>query len=415
MALWPFNQQKAAPVRSATEAPSSPTFIYLNNGQAAAILSWSDAVAAQEAMKHPIIYRALNKIAESVQQMRWFAEIDPRADASDRSGKSAVIKDLQGVLDSPNEDMSPAMLRYWMALNYASYGRVPLNVRFSAMKPDRPNGLYPLEAQYVAAKSNARGMVDGYEYGMGETKQTFVARGKWVANTKNGFVDQIWKPSLRGYQHRDEKNTPLTSIGLPAQVIKSLMLRAIRSAEGHPNCRYMVIAEKELTAQQSLKLTNYLNNDFATEGNNSGGVPVLKNMGNVVIHKLDNDLSDIHSKMPSDDMARLIFGAFGIPIALAGMGAADSAKFAGNFDGSRLAFWQDTIIPGYIEPLFQGLTRMICPPGVRISADLDSVPALMAGRIAAMKDAAGVTFLTDAEKRELFGWGKIEAPANPTP
>jgi hypothetical protein len=251
---------------------------------------------------------------------------------------------------------------------------------------------------------SSRGTVDSYEYGTGDQKQTMVSRTKWTQDKSGGFVDQIWKPAFKGYQHRDEKNTPLQAIGLPLQVIKSLMIRAIKSAEGHPNCRYIVSCSKTLTVEQKAALASHLNEDHGVGGPDAGKVPVLQNSGDIVIHKLDNDLSDIHSKMPTDDMARLVFGAFGIPIALAGMGAADGAKFSGNYTESRQSFWEDTVIPCYVQPLFQGLTRMLCPSGLRISPDMDSIPAMLAGRIVSMQQTNGITFLTNTEKRELFGW-----------
>jgi hypothetical protein len=127
-------------------------------------------------------------------------------------------------------------------------------------------------------------------------------------------------------------------------------------------------------------------------------------------------------------MARLIFGGFGIPIALAGMGAADAAKFASNYVESRSAFWEDTIVPGYISPIAVGLTQALCPVGLVIVPDLDSVPAMMAARLTSMKDLQGVLFLTTSEKRELFGYEATTlipeftaakaapaAPADPTP
>lgn len=418
----PFNMfaTKAAPERSPSEAPVQAEVIYLNSGIAIGIVTWSEAIAVEQAMRHPVVYRALDKIALSVQQCRWYVEEDPNAPSSERANKARVISDIQSLLDSPNGELTPAMLRYWLALNYASYGRAPLKIGFKATQQDRPNGIYPLEAKQVLAKMNDRAVAQSYEYGTGENKQTY--RSRATAALGEAFVDQIWKPGLKGYQDRKDINNPLQAIGLPAQVIKSLLLRAIQTAEGHPNVRYLVTCSKTLTDAQKKALKDHLNKDHGPDGPSAGGVPILQNAADVVIHTLDNDLSDIHSKMPSDDMARLIFGAFGIPIALAGMGAADGAKFAGNYIESRQAFWQDTIIPAYIDPIFQGMTRMICPPGLRISADYDSIPALLDGRVLSMAKAKDIDFLTIPEKRELFGWPKeggptpaVVKPTTPTP
>jgi hypothetical protein len=406
---------KAAPVRAEVDAPLQTNVFYLENGLGVMTIKWDDYIAVEEGLRHPIVYRALTKIAESVQQCRWFVEVDPYALPSERQGKERQIKDLQALLESPNPDLTAAQLRFWMGLNYASYGRVPVKIAMSAISPDRPSGIYPLEAKKVRAKINQRGTVAAYIYGEGEAQQEWPAKSEFnPASHKQGFVGQIWKPGLKGYQDREDINNPLKAIGLPAQVIRSLLTRAIKSAEGHPNVRYLVTCGKTITAPQLAALKKHLSEDSNTGGVNSGTVPILQNAADIAIHKLDNDLSDIHSKVPNDDMARLIFGAFGIPLAISGIGASDAAKFTGNFKDSRLSFWQDTLIPAYISPIFQGLTKMICPPGLRISPDLDAIPAFMDARIEAMKNISFVSFLTTDEKRELFGWAKTkELPASP--
>jgi hypothetical protein len=403
LSIWPF--QKAAPNRGSADGPKQPDVFYLNNGVGVAVVTWSDSIAAQQAMSHPIVYRALHKLASSVQQVKWFAEIDPDTATEDQAGKVAIIRKLNAVLNSPNDDMTPEMLRYWLALNYAVYGRAPLRVTHGALDPTVANGIYTLETKQMVAHYNQRGSVTKYDYGMGETKESYPSFLTWKnERLTKGFADMIWRPGLKGYQHRTDYNTPMHSLGLPAQVIRSLLVRAINTAEGHPNVRYLVTCSKTLQEEQKKALKRYLNEDHGPDGPESGKVPILQNAADVVIHKLDNDLSDIHSKMPSDDMARLIFGAFGIPIALAGMGAADGAKFAGNFIESRASFWQDTVVPDYVSPIFKGLTRVLCPIGVRISPDLDSIPAMVDGRVSSMSKASAVNFLTTDEKRELFGW-----------
>lgn len=401
---------KAAPTRSLADAPVQPQIMYLSSGVSAAIVQWNDRIAASMAMSHPIVHRALDKIASSVQQCRFVVQRDPLATATEARGTADTMKKLQAVLDNPNDNMAAPMFRYWMGLCYAVYGRVPVRVTMSAMNPDIANALYPLDAGYVFAKQNDRGTITGYEYGQSDGKITFPALAVFKNNpTPGGFVTQFWKPGLKGFHHRDDGNTPLQSLGLPAAVIRSLLKRAIATAEGHPNVRYLVTCSKTLTDPQKEALKKYLNQDHGPEGPNAGQVPILQNAADVEIHKLDNDLSDIHSKMPSDDMARLIFGGFGIPIALAGMGAADAAKFASNYVESRTAFWEDTIVPSYLGPIATGLTQALCPAGLIIAPDLDSVPAMRTARMLSMKELKDVNFLTTDEKRAIFGFAATTA------
>lgn len=392
--------------RRPSDVPVQPQVLYLSSGIGVAIIQWNEYIAAEQAMCHPVVWRALDKVAGSVQQVGWRAQIDERVSAADRANKSRVVDKLNEFLTCPHDELSPASLRYWFALNYAVYGRVPYKVGMSRLE-NLPNGIYPLEARYVYAKHNTRGQVTSYRYGNTGEEITYPSR--LVASNGQSFVWQTWKPGLRGYQHKDERNSPLGSIGLPAQVVKSLLIRAINTAEGHPNVRYLVTTDKTLTAAQKDAVRKHLNEDHSTDGVESGKIPILSNVPGMQIHKLDNDLSDIHSKMPADDMTRLIFGAFGIPLALAGIGAADAAKFAGNFGESRSSFWEDTIDPMYVQPIFQGLTQSLCPAGVCIKPIYDDVPAMQDRRALKMSRVDKLTFLSTTEKRAMFGLEPNEA------
>src|SRR4029077_10334605 len=133
----------------------------------------------------------------------------------------------------------------------------------------------------------------------------------------------------------------------------------------------------------------------------SGQVLFLFNT-TIKVDKLDNQLADIHSKIPLDDMTRQIAGVFGVPVPLLSLGSADAAKYAGNYVEARLAFWQDTILPCYLAPIAAGMTQVICPPGARITFDLDAIPALWKGRAELGETLSKVNFLTATEKRGVL-------------
>jgi phage portal protein BeeE len=101
-------------------------------------------------------------------------------------------------------------------------------------------------------------------------------------------------------------------------------------------------------------------------------------------------------------MTRQIAGVFGVPIALLGLGSADSAKYASNYSESRRSFWQDTIAPCYLIPIAAGLTQALCPPGACINFDYDSIPALWEDRANLGATLSRVNFLTTNEKREIL-------------
>jgi len=216
------------------------------------------------------------------------------------------------------------------------------------------------------------------------------------------YAAEISLPSLSGLVEYNKAPAAIESLKLPILIINALMQRAMDTASGHANVKYVITAEKTLTKQQRDALEEHM--QMAAPGEeNSGSVLFLYNTV-IQVHKLDNDMKDIHSKLPLDDMTRQIAGAFGVPIALLGLGSADAAKFASNYQESRLSFWQDTIVPCYLSPISSGMTQAICPPGARVQFDLDAVPALWEGRAMIGERLTRVNFLTSNEKRSILGF-----------
>lgn len=394
---------KKAPDRLPLDQPASPLGFWSQQNRQT--VTYQESVSAQNALKHPILYRCLNKLGTAVASVNWYADIDPEVIASERANKVA-IKALNAVLQSPNEVYTRSQLLYWMTLNYACYGRVPFKVGVSSVGPGfYPTGLYPLTARFVSTKRDSRNIVEAYVYGESVDKQEWPTRKK--APQGKAYAYEITKPNLDGTFESANNVNPLAAIGLPAQIVTLLLQRAVDTASGHPNSKYIVACEKMLTNQQRDQLKAQVEGS-QPEGDQSGQVLFLFNTS-ATVSKLDNDLSDIHAKMPLDDMARQIAGAFGIPVALLGLAASDAAKFSGNYTESRRSFWEDTIIPEYLEPFAIGLSNAICPYGAKIFFDYDSIQAMLDARITNAERLGRVTYLTRDEKREITGFEKLPA------
>lgn len=391
--------RKAAPERNERDDPGNPNAF--RKGKVA-IISYPDVINAAEALRHPVVGRCIDIISKAVQSVNWYAEVDPDATSVERANTATKIQTLNAVLRSPNDRMTGEAFRYWMAMNYATYAKVPFLVGTGSVS-QLANGIYPLDAKSVVAKLDNRGLLASYEYGLGEDAKPYPIRKN--ANGQS-YVYEIARPKLdgsfTGNTVFESVNSVLSSIALPAQIITLLLKRAIDTASGHPNTKYVVIAEKTLTKRQKEELADHVEN-MAPGQDESGNILILYN-SNAKIEKLDNSLADIHSKMPMDDMTRLIAGAFGIPIALVGIGAADAAKFAGNYAESRRVFWADTIIPGYLVPFATGMTQAIGVPGIRIRFDYDTIDALRDHNIGNAQKLETVSFLSNDEKRELCGF-----------
>lgn len=388
---------KAKPERLPSEEPLSP--IYVMGGQPVRFLSSVAIVTADQAQREsPQLYRITNFIASSVQAVPWYCEADPDVVGSERLGASK-IKAINDLLKYPNDTYTSQQLQYWIALNLMLYARAHFKVGIGTS--GLPNGIYPLAAKHVKGVLNSRGVVDRYEYGMGDNKSVLPSR-RTAEKRDSGesYAAEIAFPSLTGLVEYNKMPAAIESLAIPLAIIKALMARALDTASGHPNVKYVITAEKTITRQQKEALTKHLE-ESAAGGETSGHVLFLYNT-DVKVHELDNKLSDIHSKLPLDDMTRQIAGVFGVPVALLGLGSADAAKYASNYVESRLSFWQDTVVPCYLVPIASGMTQALCPYGARISFDLDKVPALWEGRANLGKTLSLVTCLSNNEKRAVL-------------
>lgn len=427
-----FNKGREIGGRKPSDDPNA-TILKRFSNFARPSASYAEALEAQAAMHHIVAYRCLDKIATTFQGITFYIERDPNVAKSFRTS-DRKISQLQEVLINPNNNMNGAQLQYWISLVWALYGRIPLKVGVSSAEA-RPNGIYPLNPGLTEELVNRAGEIYAYRYGKGTDAVEIPAMRKVQRTTRGSndergefpsvaFAHEIVRPNIHGVTGvRNNNNSALKAIGLPASVITLLLQRAHDTASGHPNSKYIVATEKTLTEPQKGELRNQFEGREVGE-EESGNVLILGNT-KVQVEKLDNNLSDIHSKMPLDDMSRHVAGAFGVPIALLGFAGADGSKFANNYEESRLSFYEDTIVPGYCEPIARGLTEIMCPEGYVVKADLDTIPALQDRRAKRAKDLESISFLSIDEKRELCGYGpykdsgtpggKLPQPRNTTP
>ena len=414
MALLEYLFTKKKPERKDSDEPMSP--IVVMSGQSVRYLNRGSAKLAEEAQrKSPQLYRITNYVASSVQSVPWTCEVDPDEKEINQAPPNK-LKAIKDVLRYPNDNFNSKQLQYWIAMNLMLFGRAHFKVGVNSMGV--PNGIYPLDAKEMNAVLNSRGTVAYYEYGSGVNKQRLPTRKD--AEERGGleaYAAEISFPTLTGRIDYGQIPAAIESIAQPLAIISALMQRALDTASGHANVKYVITAEKTLTKQQQQALEKHLRESAPGE-QESGQVLLLFNT-EITVHKLDNELSDIHNKIPLDDMTRQIAGVFGVPVPLLSLGSADAAKYAGNYVESRQSFWQDTIMPCYLAPIAAGMTAALCPPGAIIKFKLDDIAALWKGRAELGETLSKVTFLTVDEKRAMLGFQptteELDKPAMPAP
>ena len=259
MGLMEFFQKKK-PERTDAEEPMSP--IYVMGGQSVRFLSGVAVATADVAQREsPQLYRITNFIASSVQSVPWYCEEDPTTENITDRASPGKIKKINELLKSPNDNYTAQQLQYWIALNLMLYARAHFKVGINSSGD--PNGIYPLAAKFMRGVLNARGVVEKYEYGMGEQKSTFPSRRTAERRASaslpmNSYAAEIAFPSLTGLVEYNKAPAAIESLSVPLQIIKALMQRALDSASGHPNVKYVITAEKTITRQQKEALTKHL-------------------------------------------------------------------------------------------------------------------------------------------------------------
>lgn len=410
MAIWDL-LTKRRPDRRLAEDPSNRVGIHLTQTNRTTI-NYQNAITAENATCHPVVFRCLHKIGMAVAGVRWYAEPDPTVP----QGQRATARDIKAINDTlacPTDMFTPFMLRYWAALNFALLQRVGFKAGIGTEAT--LNGLYPLRPGKLEAKFDGMARLVGYEYGDTQKAESLPSRrAASPAGDMNGmalraYAFEITCPGFMGELDYNRVPSVLSALGRPADIISMLMQRAQESARGNSNVKHVIVLDQSATSDQIDRIDDFLAGS-SVGGKESGETLVLSNT-KADVHTFDNGLGDIHTKIPSDDMARHICGILGVPVSLAGITSADAAKFTGNFSESRAAFYQDTIIPGYLNPLADGLTAGVCPYGARIRFATDEIPALEAGAMERKKvqsetleNLSKVTFLTDDEKREMCGY-----------
>lgn len=402
MGFFDFLSKSRAPIeRRDADAPVN-VIRAASFGFGSTPVTYEAQVRASNALANQAIYRCVNKLAEAVQGVNWEVR---KVGTGRRAGRSysnsdKVQRRLQEVLSNPNDMFGPAQMRYWMTLHFALTGNVFLKIGHDSL--GQVNAIYPLPhtSEAITGKSGA---VKEIRYDIQSkpipTRRFAPAGSAWAAH--------IYRPA---FDLTKFDNSPIVPAGIAADIVRLLMHRAIETASGHPNVKHLLTSSKDMTDAQFNAMVDQFRAG-AVGGHNSGNVIFVAGE-ELKVTALDNGMKDIHSKMPLDDMTRQIAGVFGVPASLLGIGSSDAAKYASNYAESRLAFYQDTIIPGYLRPLADGLTEAICPVGYEIVFDLDSIEALADARLAKAERLTKIDFLTSDEKRELCDFPPIAgAPA----
>jgi len=349
-----------------------------------------ESLSTEGFTRNVIVYRCVNLIARSLASVPW----------SLFSGQSQLeTHPLLSLLDRPNPNRGGAQfmeaLVGYLLLSGNTY------VEMVRSRSGKPLELYTLRPDRMRVIPSVSGVPIAYEYQVnGMTKRIAV-------NELNGRSSILHIKSfhpLNDWYGMSPIEAAAHSID-QYNAVGSHNLAMLQNG-GRPSGALVVGTKhtaKNLTPEQRETLRNDIQQMY--EGSsNAGRVMVLegdfdwKEMG-----LSPKDLDFIDGKRLS---AREIAQAYGVPPMLVGIQG--DATYA-NYKEARFHLWEDTILP-LLDLITDELNRWLtsCYEGtLKLSHDLDGIPALAPRRESAWKRVESASFLTINEKRAAVGYGAI--------
>lgn len=162
-----------------------------------------------------------------------------------------------------------------------------------------------------------------------------------------------------------------------------------------------------LTEQQFARLKQELEDSF--QGARNAGRPLLLE-GGLDWKPLALSPAELDFVAAKNMAAREIALAFGVPPLLLGLPGDNTFS---NYAEANRAFWRQTAIP-LVRRTAQSLAQWLGPAfgdDLTLEPDLDAIEALAEERESLWRRLSAAPFLTDDEKREAVGYGRLFAPS----
>ncbi len=341
-------------------------------------------------LANPVAQRAVRLVAESVAwapvyqagESGTFVGAKGKKERSSTSSDRAVSLLVPGIL----ETIATQLLLHGNAFVRVVLDAAAEPVELVALRPER-----------VRIEADRRGWPAGYLYRVGEATSRFEA------------VDALGRPGVIHLKaaHPLDDHYGLGCLGAAGAAVELHNLAArwhrallVNAARPSGALVYDPPDGAALSADQFARLKDELAAQFSGAAN--AGRPLLLDGGlkwqALSLTPADMDISGLKAAA-----ARDIALAFGVPPML--LGLPGDATYA-NYREANRALWRLTVLP-MAERILRGIGDGLAAwrPGLRFAIDVDQVTALAEDRERLWRQVRAAEFLSDAEKREMLGFG----------
>ena len=322
---------------------------------------------------HPLAFSCIRMISSQAAQARMIAYNDD----------GSVDERLTAVLDGPNPDYSGSDFRQMAYMSLAGLGNFAAMAERSGLNDIVE--LWPNRIDRMEYKLDGKGGIANWTYRYGGKKQTLSPED--VMHIRHQWIDmEQWGRSTASTQGANLKYH---------DGYNDWNNRLLDGAQGISEI-YGLDSDEPLTPKQAEQIAATFN-QFRLKS--QMGMVGARALVNAKIKSISRGVSPEEMQVTEwfDRLTRSILQGFGIPSVLFDIG--EGATYE-NQKEARASFWEDTLIPLYVDVLAGGLTRLT---GKTVKADIDSVPALVIRRMERWKCVDGLTSWTLNEKREAQG------------
>ena len=290
--------------------------------------------------------------------------------------------------------VSPALLET-VASQLLLHGNAYVQLLLDAA--GEPGELFALRPERVKVEADAGGWPAAYLYKAGEAKSRLPAR------------DGMGRPAMVHLKamHPLDDHYGLGCLGAAAGAVAvhneaARWNKALLDNAARPSGALVFEGGEEgtLSADQFSRLREEIDAQFA--GAENAGRPMLLEGGlrwqAMSLSPADMDFAGLKA-----GAAREIALAFGVPPML--LGLPGDSTYA-NYREANRALWRLTVLP-LCGKILGGLGDALAAwwPGLKLAVDVDQVTALSEDRERLWAQVSGADFLSDAEKREMLGFG----------
>jgi HK97 family phage portal protein len=338
------------------------------------------AALAREGFAGNVIgYRCVRMIAEAAASLPLLLYVD---------GNETETNAVQALLARPNTTQSGRDLldTLYAALMVAGNAYAEM-----VLLDGKPRELFALRPDRMKVVPSAQGWPEAYEYSV--SGQSVRLPRETVLHLKlfNPLDDFYGQSPLEAAARSIDTHNAASAWN------KAMLDNAARPS----GALVFAASDGHLTTEQFDRLKAELETTY--QGAANAGRPMILE-GGLDWKEMGFSPKDMEFNAAKNMAAREVALAFGVPPMLLGIPGDNTYA---NFAEANRVFWRQSVVP-LVTRVADALALWLEPHAggsLAIKPDLDQVEALAPDRDALWKRVNEATFLTDAEKRQVVGWG----------